>query len=92
MKITHEIRHGELYVYVTADRGTHHSTIAGAAWRYIKALEQPQYVSSVTGAKPGKWCQPQYIGVWTQIGGKDALAPAIRKAFNSWPVPNYTKD
>lgn len=54
MKFEHEIRHGDLKVYVTADKGTHHSTIASEVWKYIQALPQPEYISSVTRTKQGK--------------------------------------
>lgn len=91
MKITSEItRYGELKVYVTADKGTHHSTIASAVWKHVKALPQPEYRSTVTGSRPGKWCLPQYSGEWKQVGGKTEPGQHIRKYFTSWPVPDYS--
>jgi hypothetical protein len=95
--IQHEIRHGELKIYVTAAAGMHHSTIAAEVWRYVKALEQPVYVSSVTGARPvktrpGKWCRPVYSGPWRRVGSHLEPDNRIRKTFTSWPVPHYTED
>lgn len=88
MKFEHEIRHGDLKVYVTADKGTHHSTIASEVWKYIQALPQPEYVSSVTRTRQGKWCYPQYAGPFKLVGSSVIPDDSIRKTFNSWPVPN----
>lgn len=87
MKIEHEISYSRITVYVTAEAGTHHSTIASAVWEYLKALPQPDYVSSVTGTRPGKWCKPDYSGLWKRVGSNVTPDSSIRKTFTSWPVP-----
>lgn len=90
MKLEHVIRNGQLKVYVTAPAGTHHSTISGAVWRYIKQLPQPEYKSVVTGSQPGNWCQPQYSGPFKLVGGSAPYdATLIRKTFTSWSVPTW---
>jgi hypothetical protein len=93
INITSEIRHGELKMFVTAEKGTHHSTVLSAVSKYRKELEQPNYVSSIPGmplkTKPGEWCLPMYSGEWRRVGSNLEADTHIRKAFTSWPVPSY---
>lgn len=90
MQITHEIQHGAIKLYVTAPAGTHHSTIAAAALKYVRALTQPNYVSTVTVTKPGVWCVPMYAGPWKRVGSDLQPDTHIRKTFAAWPVPANT--
>lgn len=80
-------------VFVIADNGTHHSTIASAVLKYISKLESPAYVNSVTLEKrAGQWSTPSYLGTWAALYNPESKYPsdAIRKCFASWPVPDYT--
>ena len=81
--------YGELKVYVTAEAGTHHSTIVSAVVKHIRTLEDPAYVSSVTReSKPGKWATPaQYSGPWVRVGSNIEHDTHIRKFFTTWPIP-----
>jgi len=82
-----ELQHGTVKVFVTAEAGTHHSTIVSAANLYVRSLPNPDYVSSVTGKRPGKWCLPMYSGPWIRVGSGLVADRHIRKTFTAWPVP-----
>jgi len=87
IKISHTLQHGTAKFFVTAPAGTHHSTITAAALKYSRGLVQPDYVSTVTGTKPGVWCVPTYSGEWRRVGGSLKPDTHIRKTFTAWPVP-----
>lgn len=87
ISITSEIRYNNLYIYVTAEKGTHHSTIASAALKHSRELEQPEYVSTVTGTRQGEWCSPSYFGPWKRVGSDITADSHVRKYFSAWPVP-----
>jgi hypothetical protein len=89
LEVFSEVKHGNLFVYVTAEPGTHHSTIASAAYKHARGVSQPDYgvFMSPQELKPGKWCQPAYRGVWRPLGLKGMPVAATRKFFEAWPIP-----
>lgn len=88
IEITSELTpFGDLKVYVTADAGTHHSTIASAVLKHVRALPQPEYHPHGAPAKPGKWCAPAYYGAWKRVGSNVTPDSRVRKYFAAWPVP-----
>lgn len=77
-----EIKHGRLRIFVTATKGSHHSTLVKEVRKHIREQPKPDYDDN-----PGKWSYARFDGYWQPVGKDAFTSTALYKTFTCWPVP-----